>query len=173
MENLSHLTNEMVGINKRGKPTGKTVELYNKFGLVTGSKLDRIEPGRQSLETLENLICENYHFVLQASEGDGIKVVDNNGMSKCILIFRSGGIHSFNLKASRETVLQVIKDVEIPATMVNIRGHSKSDSVYTDFEKDLSPMKIVEFIYNLPQSSNCHCGHKNDIQKAIKIVKAA
>jgi hypothetical protein len=155
------LSKERSFINKRGKPTGRYANLCTKSGVVIGSSEDRKQVSAQILKTLETLLANGYHFVLQASEGDGIKIVGNDAMTRAILLFRRGCMQIFCLKARWEDAEKLCASTEIPRNTINIR-QGKTDYVYVDFDEVVNPGNIANFILSLPESVQCKCGHKND-----------
>jgi hypothetical protein len=159
------LSKTFVRINKKGKPTGKKIKFYEGGKLAVG-------PGKslavtyKVLAVLESLLSSGCHFVLQSSEGDGIKVIGKDGMSRCIILIRSGCMQTFNLKADSVKAKELMKELNLIPSDVNVRNNSKSKYVYTDFSETCKPEKISKFILKLPPSSKCVCGSKKDIDKA-------
>ena len=99
-EKYSLLKKELAWINRRGKPF-KQEEMLNEEGFATGST-SRKNVSNQILSIFETLIQNKFHFVLQASEGDGIKVTGNDNMTRCVMIVRNNAIQAFCLKQIRQ-----------------------------------------------------------------------
>lgn len=155
---------EKTRINKKGKFTGIKMNMLEKDGLAIGPE-KRLIVKSQILAVLESLISSGCHYVIQSSEGDGIKLIGSDGMTRCVILIRSGVMQTFNLKANASMVKEIMKKIGLPETNVNIRKQSKSEYVYTDFSEECKPDKITKFILELPPSSICTCGHKKDIKK--------
>lgn len=172
-----HLIREKASINKKGKPTGKYEIMLTEDGLATNNTGERNKVKKHALRILELLAKKGCHFVLQASEGDGIKVVGTDGMTRAIVLYRSGNMQTFNLKADKEEARKILTqtgfDGKAPETTVNIRSNSKSDYTYTDFPEGVKTSMVASFILNLPPSSHCSCGHANDQKKTVKTIKKA
>ncbi len=160
------LTKEKIHLNKRGKFTGIEMTMMREKKLAVGpGKYLSVKP--QILAVMESLISSGCHFVIQSSEGDGIKVIGNDGMTRCVILIRSGVMQTFNLKANTAIAKGIIKKIGLDEGHVNLRKQSKSEYVYTDFSEECKPDKITKFILELPPSSVCTCGHKKDIKKKI------
>lgn len=164
--------------NHRGIAEGKVVLLTDDGLAVSPDKRVKEEATDQILGLLSGVTQVGYHVVLQRSEGDGIKFVDPEGMSKGVMLVRSGECHIYCLKGNREIVEGIMKSVGIDD--FNIRSNAKSDYVYADFGKNVPAELIAKFVQELPQSAACRCGHPNDkkaeakskVVKGVKVKKA-
>jgi hypothetical protein len=146
-----------------------TKKLLTEDGLAVGNR-DRIEkPTEQTVRILEKLIDMKYHFVLQSSEGQSLKVVDDSGMSKCVLFVRSKSIQLFCLKLPREPARALLAELHLVA---NVRVSKKSRFAYVDFDQTRDWRTIVMFVAELPRSSQCQCGHPRDTVAARLESKA-
>lgn len=164
-EKYSLLKKELAWINRRGKPF-KQEEMLNEEGFATGST-SRKNVSNQILSIFETLIQNKFHFVLQASEGDGIKVTGNDNMTRCVMIVRNNAIQAFCLKANKTEASYLLDEAQIDIKNVNIRNTTKNDFVYVDFDKFVEPEKIFTFIKNLPPSTPCNCGRHNIVKQKI------
>lgn len=152
------LSKNTAWINKRGKPH-KEVNMLSSEGCATGAK-GRKHLTHHIMAVLEDLLSDKHHFILQSSEGDGIKISGNDNMTRCVMFVRSGKIQIFCLKAKRPEAIYLLEEAKINSKKINIRSMTKTEYVYVDFDDDQSikPSDIATFIRLLPPSTACNCG---------------
>ena len=167
LEKYSKLAAETASINARGNPTGKRETMLTSDGLVVGSNGSREKACKVALATLNSLLPE-HHYVLQSSEGKGIKIVGQDGNARAVVTSAAKDFTIYCIKCNKDEAKSKLDKLGIKG---NIRSSAKNENVYVDFDTDTDHLMVKKFISGLTPGNACRCGHKNDTAKASKTGK--